>query len=210
MRAAAAYALAAALCCGGAFGDSLFRANDGNTVSLISKDERVQAGDVVTVLIRETIDSSVSSDTNTKKESDVSSEAQEAKNPFLIAEGEGGLNIISKKQLPNWEIEAENETKTRGATRRATELNTSMSCLVTQVLPNGLIAIEGEKTVTVNREDSQLRVTGIVRIRDITPSNTIASNQIANARIELRGRGPLWNNQRRGLVTRVLDWFSPF
>lgn len=210
MMARAACILAVALCCGAAFGDSLFRANDTNTISLVAKNDRVQAGDVVTVLIRETIDSSVSSDTNTKKESDVSSEAQEAANQFLIAEGKGGMNIISKKQLPNWQIEAENETKTRGATRRATELNTSMTCVVTQVMPNGLVAIEGEKTVSVNREDSQLRVSGVVRVRDITPSNTISSNQIANARIELKGRGPLWNNQRRGLVTRMLDWFSPF
>jgi flagellar L-ring protein precursor FlgH len=85
-----------------------------------------------------------------------------------------------------------------------------MSCIVTKVLPNGLLAIEGEKNVSVNREDSRMYLSGLVRSRDITPGNTINSHQIANARIELKGRGPLWNNQRRGILTKVLDWFSPF
>ena len=85
-----------------------------------------------------------------------------------------------------------------------------MSCQVTQVYDNGNIRIEGQKQVTVNREDSLIQVTGIARAEDISPANTIDSTRLAEAVVTLRGCGPLWNNQRRGLVTKLLDWFSPF
>ena len=81
---------------------------------------------------------------------------------------------------------------------------------MTKVFDNGNITIEGSKRITVNREESKLYVKGTVRSRDVTSANTILSAQIANAEIELKGKGPLWNNQRRGLLTRILDWFSPF
>lgn len=209
MRRPAVTLLICVMITGAAWSDSLFKHQQA-APTLIAKDQRIRVGDLITVLIEESIDSSVASDTNTKKESDVLSKAPAANNEFLIAEGEGGLNIISKKQLPNWDIQAENEMKARGQTRRATEVTTSMSCIVTHVFPNGLIAIQGEKNVSVNREDSRMFLSGLIRARDITPANTVTSHQIANAKIELKGCGPLWNNQRRGIITRILDWFSPF
>ena len=127
----------------------------------------------------------------------------------MIAE-KPGLIKLPKEQLPNWDIQAKKETKARGQTDRVAKLKTSVSCLVTKVLDNGNVFIEGEKTISMNREDCRLTVSGVVRMRDVTPANTVDSNQIANASVLLKGKGPLWNNQRRGLVTRVLDWFSPF
>jgi flagellar L-ring protein precursor FlgH len=78
------------------------------------------------------------------------------------------------------------------------------------VLDNGNLMIEGNRTVGINREDSRLFVSGVVRPRDISPANTIRSDRIANAEIQLKGKGPLWNNQRRGIITRLLDWVSPY
>lgn len=193
-----------------AFADSLFKQASAKAPSLIAKRDRFQPGDIITVLIKETIDSSVTSNTNTKKESDVESEAAASENPFLVTRGPRGLNIINEEELPNWNISAKNETKARGDTRRQSKLTASISCVVTHVLDNGLLGIEGNKVVSMNREDCRIRVSGLVRSRDVSPQNTIDSSLIANAVVELKGRGPLWNNQRRGFVTRLLDWFSPF
>ena len=85
-----------------------------------------------------------------------------------------------------------------------------MSCFVKQVFPNGTMLIEGERKVTINREDSTLFISGVVRSKDVTPDNTIPSTMIANAQIQLRGKGELWNNQRRGFLTKVVDWVNPF
>ncbi|HOQ32676.1 MAG TPA: flagellar basal body L-ring protein FlgH [Candidatus Hydrogenedens sp.] len=193
------------------YGDSLFTPEAQRSGTLISeKGTRFQPGDIITILVREKISASTTADTNTKKESDVESKANEKDNNFLIADKPDGLGLINSDLLPNWKIEAENETKARGKTTRTSTLTTTIACTVTQVYPNGNLKIEGEKRVTVNREDSLLTVSGVVRSKDVAPDNTVLSTQVANAQVQLKGKGDLWNNQRRGIITKILDWFSPF
>lgn len=195
-----------------AVADSLFtqQAAAGGTL-VAEKKTRFAPGDIVSVLVREKIDASTAADTNTKKESDVSTVANEAANKFLTTDGrDGGLNIMDTEELPNWGGQTENESKNRGQTTRESTLTTTVSCFVKQVFPNGTMLIEGERKVTINREDSTLFISGVVRSKDVTPDNTIPSTLIANAQIQLRGKGELWNNQRRGFLTKVVDWVNPF
>ncbi|HOS02957.1 MAG TPA: flagellar basal body L-ring protein FlgH, partial [Candidatus Hydrogenedentes bacterium] len=185
------------------------RASDQGTL-ISNKKPDFKIGDIITVQVVENIDASTEADTHTKKDGKVGTQAPVAANPFLISEGVGGLNIISSKQLPNWDIKTGNEHKATGSETRANKLITTVSCLVEEVMDSGNLRIAGAKRVTVNREDSKLLVRGTIRARDVRPGNTILSSQIANAEIELKGQGSLWNNQRRGIITRILDWFSPF
>ena len=193
-----------------AWGDSLLRRDLTTRETLIAKRADYRPGDIITVIVQEKLDSSINSDTNTKKESDVESQADASANEFLVGERPNGFAFMKKENLPNWQIEAKNEKKARGQTRRKSELETTVPCMVTAVLENGNLMIEGNRTVSINREDNRLFVSGVVRPRDISPANTIKSDQVANAQILLKGRGPLWNNQRRGLITRFLDWVSPY
>lgn len=191
--------------------DSLFTKAAAEEGSLVSnKKPKFDVGDIITVLVRENIDASTRSDTNTKKESDVSADAGALSNTFLIADKPGGLGLTNYEKLPNWDIEAENEHKGTGLTRRQNSLIMTVACHVVRVHENGNIDIEGQKLVSVNREDSSVVIAGTVRGSDVTDENTVESSQVANAVIQLKGRGPLWNNQRRGLITKFLDWFSPF
>ena len=191
--------------------DSLFSDKVAESGTLISdKKARFEVGDIIVVMVRENINASTISGLNTKKESAVESTADAASNEFFIADGKGGLNIFNPEELPNWKVDVKNEHKGNGSTKRTNTLVTTITCTVKEVLSNGNLAIEGEKKVTVNRDDSNLWLSGTIRGRDVSASNTVQSNQVANAVIELRGQGPLWNNQRRGLLTRMLDWFSPF
>lgn len=195
----------------GASADSLFAQSTAKDTSTVSeKLDRFEVGDIITVIVRESLNATTSASTNTKKKSDVKSEAAAAANPFLVGEQPNGNNILNPGELPNWDIQAENETKNTGDTRRKNTLTTSITCTVTEVFPNGNLKIAGDKQVTVNRDDSMVSVSGIIRTKDITPQNTIQSTQVADASVKVKGKGPLWNNQRRGIVTRVLDWFSPF
>ncbi len=195
----------------GAPADSLFSqqtAKDATTVS--EKLDRFEVGDIITVIVRETLDATTSAGTNTKKESGVKANAAATANPFLVGDKPEGNNILNPGELPNWDIQSENETKNTGDTRRRNTLTTSITCTVVEVFPNGNLKISGDKQVTVNRDDSMVTVSGIIRSKDISAQNTIQSTQVADASVLVKGKGPLWNNQRRGLVTRVLDWFSPF
>lgn len=191
--------------------DSLMTRAVAERGSLISnKQVQFKEGDIIKVLVEETVDASTAADTDTKKESEVTSEADENDNAFIVSPRPNGYGLLPKERLPNWSLETENEHKTQGTTRRSNKLTMTVACSVTKVFENGNVALEGEKKVTINREDSMLHVSGVARGSDVTATNTVKSEQLADAVIELKGCGPLWNNQRRGLVTRFLDWFSPF
>jgi len=212
MRALPAAIFAATAVCGNAAADSLFnqRGSEGGTL-IAEKLSRFEVGDIITVLVREKIDASTEADTNTKKESEVETTSNAARNSFLVTpKDEGGLGIIKPEELPNWGGETENESKNTGSTTRSSELTTQVGCFVTEVMPNGNLLIEGKRKVTVNRDDSTLTVYGLVRSKDVSRDNTIPSTMMANATIQLQGKGTLWNNQRRGVLTRVMDWVNPF
>ena len=152
------FVLAALVCmCGAdARADSLFAKAAGEKGTLISETtQRFEVGDLITVLVRENTTATTRSDTDTKKESDIESIADPAQNPFLT-EALG----IGDDFLPNWIIEAENEFKTQGATRRSNQLVMTVTCTVKEVLHNGIVVIEGQKSVTVNREKSSMKIIG--------------------------------------------------
>ena len=201
----------AAFAASAAWADSLFSKRVADNGTLISDQRtRYEVGDIETVLVRENIDATTEASTETEKEASLSATATTDDNRFLVGGGQGGLGLIPKELLPNWGIEMSNEHEAEGTTTRSNRLVMDVSCVVMKVLANGNIEIEGTKQVTVNREETQLTVKGTVRARDVSPANTVLSNQLANATIELKGHGPLWNNQRRGLFTKILDWVSPF
>lgn len=195
--------------CGAAGADSLFSRQVEERGTLVSDNKmRFAVGDVITVLVREDIEASGDSDLRTRKRSQIDMEADPESNASLT--GSDALIDLPEGLLPNIDIEADNRHQTTGSTVRRNQVVFTVTCAVTKVWPNGNVEIEGEKRVTVNRDDSLIKLTGVARTRDISPQNTLNSNLLSNAVVELKGHGPMWNNQRRGLFTRLLDWFSPF
>lgn len=190
---------------------SLFNAAAQEQGTLVSqRQQRFKEGDIITVLVEESLTAETEANTNTQRRGGVQSQAREAQNRFLVADRPDGFGIMQPGQLPNWDIGVDNEHRTRGSTERANMLRTTISCVVQEVTENGNIVIEGNKKIRINREDTELTLRGTVRPRDVTTRNTVNSTQVANVDLDLKGEGPLWNNQRRGLLTRFLDWFSPF
>ncbi len=97
-----------------------------------------------------------------------------------------------------------------GETERSGELAGTMSALVTQVLTNGNLMIEGKRLVQVNNEEQVMVLSGMIRPRDINADNSIASYMIADARIFYSGQGVIANKQKPGWLSRGIDKVSPF
>lgn len=96
-----------------------------------------------------------------------------------------------------------------GETSRNGSITANVSAVVTHVYPNGNLLIQGSQMTRVNNERSLLTVEGIVRPSDISFSNVVDSDRIANARIEVTGRGVVSDKQRPGFLMRVFDWAWP-
>ena len=98
----------------------------------------------------------------------------------------------------------------KGSVNRQEALLTNVAGVVTQLLPNGNMVIEGRQEIRVNFEIRELIVAGIVRPVDIESDNTIDSSKIAQARIAYGGRGQITDVQQPRYGQQVLDVILPF
>jgi flagellar L-ring protein precursor FlgH len=166
-----------------------------------------KVGDILTVLISIDDSAKTTNQTTTSRQSDVS-----AGIPHFL-----GLEQSLGKILPSGYDPANaigTNTKTdqagSGAVTRQEKINLTIAAVVTQVLPNGNMVIQGTQEVRTNNEVRQLTVAGIVRPEDISSTNTISHNQIAEARISYGGRGDITRVQKTPAGQALAEKFWPF
>ena len=73
---------------------------------------------------------------------------------------------------------------------------------VHKVLPGGVLLVKGEKSLRLNQGDEFIRLTGLVRLDDISRANQVSSQNVANAKISYAGRGVLNDSNSAGWLTR--------
>lgn len=159
--------------------------------SLFSNVKAHRVGDILTVIIVE--NSSASSDAKT---------ATESKHDIGGGPGEGALDFI-----PLWGISQKSTYDGKGNTTRKGQLSAVMSVRIVEELPGEQFKIEGAREIKRNGEVEEMTLTGLIRSRDISPSNTINSSAIADALIHYEGSGDVANGNEPGFLTRLLNWF---
>jgi flagellar L-ring protein precursor FlgH len=166
-----------------------------------------KVGDILTVLI--TIDDSAQVSNATTRERKVGSNA--AIPHFLGLESSLG-KILPKGFDPTnaIDVSSDNTNSGTGTVNRQEKINLTVAAVVTKVMPNGNLVIQGRQEVKTNAEIRELTVAGIVRPEDISSSNTINHTQIAEARIAYAGRGDIARIQKSPAGQSLIETFSPF
>jgi flagellar L-ring protein precursor FlgH len=126
--------------------------------------------------------------------------------------GENTITNPAKAVLPGRLLTADSNSSSdgKGSINRQEELQTNVAAVVTQMLPNGNLVIEGKQEVRVNFEVRELIVAGVVRPEDIDSDNSIDLPKIAEARVAYGGRGQITDVQQQRYGQQVLDVLLPF
>jgi len=170
------------------------------------KDQRAhQIGDLLTVTVNITDQANFANET----QRNATGSENSAITDFI---GAKALSPQAQKFLPGSLLTANGSTQYdgKGTIQRQESLTTNIAAVVTQVLPNGNLVVEGKQEIRVNAEMRELIVAGIVRPEDIQSDNTIDSSKIAQGRISYGGRGQITDIQQPRYGQQVMDVLLPF
>jgi flagellar L-ring protein precursor FlgH len=168
------------------------------------KDQRArQVGDILTVMVNITDKSILQNETQRSRSNTEDSGITD----FLGAHTQTPSAALPGRLLTD-DSNMSNDGK--GSINRQEALQTNVAAVVTQVLPNGNLVVEGKQEIRVNFEMRELIVAGIVRPEDIQSDNTIDSTKIAEARIAYGGKGQITDVQQERYGQQLTDIILPF
>ena len=173
---------------------SLFKENYVNNIYSDSKAHRV--GDIIAVILSESTQANKNAKTELKKEN------SSALDPMI---GLGGAPVTLNGNAFQFGINQNSQFKGDSKADQGNSLSGDISVHVLRVLPNGNLMIRGEKWLTLNNGDEYIRLTGVIRPKDINSNNTIFSTKIANARIQYAGTGSFADANEQGWLTKFFN-----
>ena len=158
-------------------------------------------GDMVTIQIAEKVTASQQSSSSVDRKNAMN--AGVSARPFITP----GSSMLDKLGMG---LESDSQFKGGGGTTSANTFTGSITATVVEVLPNGHLVVTGEKQIGVNQNVDVLRFTGTIDPYLLQPNSVISSTQVANVRVESRGRGQQNSAQAIGWLSRFFLSFIPF
>lgn len=166
-----------------------------------SSRRQVGVGDIIIIYVSESTSAIQQASTSTEKESKLGG--------ILESNWEQIANLLGNETLSqtrDYRIGGEDSYSGSGQTSRRSQVKAVVSSVVTEILDNGNLYIEGAHKVKVNNELETVRVAGVIRPQDISPKNSVFSYQIAKAEISVNGSGVVAAKQSPGIVTKMFNW----
>ena len=172
------------------------------------RDQRAsKIGDILTINI--TVNDKASIDNKTTR---TRSSSDKASAPNFLGLESKLSDFLPSAVSPSSLVDLGSTTSNTGSGKvdRSETINLTLAAVVTQVLPNGNMVVQGRQEVRVNFEVRELTVMGVIRPEDISSANTIQHTQIAEARISYGGRGQLTDVQQARYGSQLFDILFPF
>lgn len=182
---------------------SIWKGN--NSSNSLFGDQRASGiGDIITVRIVEVSQATEKATTDTKRTGAV----QLGVPNFFGLETNNIPSSISTDKFVK--ADTKNDFKGEGETTRTGSLSATITARVVDVMPNGNLAIEGKREISINEEKKEILFQGIVRQKDIAYDNSVLSTQVADAKIIYTGIGVIGEKQAPGWLARIFDLVWPF
>jgi flagellar L-ring protein precursor FlgH len=172
------------------------------------KDQRAgRVGDILTVVIA--IDDEAQLDNSTTRQRNA---GESAGLDNLLGYESRINNIFDGDAIPSQLVNADSDSSTTGtgSVDRTEQIDLRMAAVITQVLPNGNLVLQGSQQVQVNFEQRNLTVRGVIRPEDITSQNEVPYDKIAEARIAYGGEGTISDLQQPRYGQQIWDIIFPF
>ncbi|MTI10594.1 flagellar basal body L-ring protein FlgH [Curvivirga aplysinae] len=166
-----------------------------------------QVGDIVTVVISIDDEATIANSTNRTRTT-----SEDVDIPGL-AGFQGALNDVLPEAVTTDNFVNLGSSSTQGGTgniSREEDITLTVAAVVTQVLPNGNLVLHGRQETRVNYEVRELQIAGVIRPQDITNSNTVNYEDIAEARLAYGGRGHISDVQQPRYGSQIIDIILPF
>lgn len=184
---------------------SLYSAAESPDLYADNRGRRV--GDIVMVNVVENSKSKSKADTTADRETESSLGIA-----ALFGRSSVGVGGIKGKVGPDPMLSAATTSalSASGETKRENYVTATIAARVLNVLPGGVLQLQGAREIRVNDETQYMVISGLVRSQDVASDNSVESTQLADSRIEYYGKGVLADKQKQGWLTRLLDNIWPF
>ncbi len=162
-------------------------------------------GDIITIVVSETSSASKNNETKTEKNSSLSA----AIASFLYSPSASGL-LTKKGQLPAMAYNSDIKHDGSGSINNTETVVAKIAVRIVDVLPNRNLVVEGRRETAFSGEKQTVVLRGTVRQDDVASDNTVFSYNVADATIQIIGKGTVSDVQRKGWFTRIWDKLTPF
>lgn len=176
-----------------------------NTNKFFSDGRATGVGDVITVKIAEATKSNEKATTDLKR---TGADVTLGVPNFFGLETNKFPSSINPASMVKATVK--NDYKGEGETTRDGSIIATLTAKVVEVMPNGNLAVEGKREITVNNERKEMLLQGVVRPKDIAADNSVFSTQVADAKVIVTGIGVIGEKQAPGWLARVFDIVWPF
>ncbi len=161
--------------------------------------------DLVTIVVRESVEADSSSSLETKRKFDQKAEVTDIPRLRLMKEFVGLLSATDLTENPKLGVSAKGDFKGEGDYNRRDSFTTRITGRVIDVKPNGTLVIEARKFIKSDKESLTMTLTGTARVRDIAADNTILSTQLYDLHLEKSHTGELRKASKKGIFTRAFE-----
>ncbi|MCX7970335.1 MAG: flagellar basal body L-ring protein FlgH [Negativicutes bacterium] len=165
--------------------------DSGSNADLYSDHGALGVGDVITILVVEKSTAERSGQSSNKKSAEVE-----------FADGSGWMAPIIGAAGTGYS----DSFNAQGKLTNSNAVTAQITATVVEVLPNGNVRLEGTKVVRQNNDEQKIIISGVARPRDILSNNTVYSYQLADAKVELVGNGPIDSKQKQGILTQIFNF----